>query len=231
MNEIKRGLVSPYDLVSSASNHWGNIINPYSKDGEYSKDPVLDFFFHGVDKWKIFEFDSEGNIVQGEVNCKNLLKMMQSDPANLNKYLFLYGKIKGLPTDFPDSKNLLNKFCEELKEENITLVSSLLPESISNVLSSVINNQSKYNTLTKAMSKGLPDPIAIDMDGDGIETIGKDESSAYFDLDKNGFAEKTGWIKGDDAILARDINGDGVINDGSELFGDQTLKADGTKAA
>ena len=38
------------------------------------------------------------------------------------------------------------------------------------------------------------DPIAIDMDGDGVETLSQTDG-AYFDLDKNGFAEKTGWIK------------------------------------
>ncbi len=74
------------------------------------------------------------------------------------------------------------------------------------------------------------DPIAIDMDGDGVETLSQTDG-AYFDLDKNGFAEKTGWIKGDDALLVRDLNNDGQINDGGELFGDQTLKADGTKVS
>lgn len=73
------------------------------------------------------------------------------------------------------------------------------------------------------------DPIAIDMDGDGVETLSQTDG-AYFDLDKNGFAEKTGWIKGDDALLVRDLNGDDKINDGGELFGDQTVLSTGVKA-
>ncbi|MEJ8562355.1 hypothetical protein QTO30_14715 [Yoonia sp. GPGPB17] len=32
----------------------------------------------------------------------------------------------------------------------------------------------------------------------------------------------TGWVAPDDGLLALDIDGDGIINDGSELFGDQT---------
>ncbi|MBP3402488.1 MAG: hypothetical protein J6L82_01095 [Alphaproteobacteria bacterium] len=73
-------------------------------------------------------------------------------------------------------------------------------------------------------------PLAIDLDGDGVETISVD-NGVYFDHDGNGFAEKTGWISSDDALLVRDINGNGQIDDGSELFGDQTILSNGEKAA
>ena len=43
----------------------------------------------------------------------------------------------------------------------------------------------------------------------------------YFDLDKNGFAEKTAWIGTEDGFLALDRNGNGIIDNGGELFGDQ----------
>ena len=36
------------------------------------------------------------------------------------------------------------------------------------------------------------DPLAIDLDMDGVETVST-ENGVYFDLDKNGYAEKTGW--------------------------------------
>ena len=52
-----------------------------------------------------------------------------------------------------------------------------------------------------------------------------------FNDNGNGFAEKTGWISSDDALLVRDINGNGQIDDGSELFGDQTVLSNGKKAA
>ncbi|WP_456400314.1 hypothetical protein [Persephonella sp.] len=38
------------------------------------------------------------------------------------------------------------------------------------------------------------DPLVVDLDGDGIETIGLDSSNAMFDLDGDGFREKTGWV-------------------------------------
>ena len=41
----------------------------------------------------------------------------------------------------------------------------------------------------------------------------------YFDLEAGGFAERTGWVSASDGLLVRDINNDGLINNGGELFG------------
>ncbi|MEN6328442.1 MAG: calcium-binding protein [Syntrophomonas sp.] len=74
------------------------------------------------------------------------------------------------------------------------------------------------------------DPLVLDLDGDGIETTHV-ANGTYFDIDNNGFTERTAWLAGDDGFLVLDRNGDGVINNGSELFGDRTLLEDGTIAA
>ncbi|ORF30273.1 hypothetical protein BGI09_08135 [Snodgrassella alvi] len=75
------------------------------------------------------------------------------------------------------------------------------------------------------------DPLVLDLDGDGIETVGSRKlSGAVFDHDGDGIRTATGWVKADDGLLVVDRNGDGIINDGTELFGDSTLLADGTKA-
>ncbi|WP_302479642.1 calcium-binding protein, partial [Ruegeria arenilitoris] len=65
-------------------------------------------------------------------------------------------------------------------------------------------------------------PLVIDLDGDGIELTALPSSSTFFDLNVDGFAENTGWVHGDDALLALDINGNGTIDDNSELFGNAT---------
>ncbi|MEI6056440.1 MAG: hypothetical protein WCR55_10330 [Lentisphaerota bacterium] len=75
------------------------------------------------------------------------------------------------------------------------------------------------------------DPITVDLDNDGIETIGKDESKAYFDLDGNGTIEKTSWIKSDDGFIVMDRNANGTIDNGRELFGDATILKTGRKAS
>lgn len=65
-------------------------------------------------------------------------------------------------------------------------------------------------------------PIVIDLNNDGINTLSLDYTR-NFDLDNNGFAEATGWVQKDDALLAYDRNGNGKIDNGSELFGNHTL--------
>ncbi|KXS47256.1 MAG: Hemolysin-type calcium-binding protein [Marinobacter sp. T13-3] len=73
-------------------------------------------------------------------------------------------------------------------------------------------------------------PLALDLDGDGIETTGL-ESDVYFDHDGDSFRERSGFVAPDDGLLALDINGDGEINSGAELFGNHTRLTDGTSAA
>ena len=63
------------------------------------------------------------------------------------------------------------------------------------------------------------DPLVVDLGGDGIELI-KMNGAINFDHDLNGFAEATGWIGKNEAFLALDKNGNGVIDNASELFGD-----------
>lgn len=70
-------------------------------------------------------------------------------------------------------------------------------------------------------------PLVIDLDGDGIELTALDGSNTYFDLNVDGFAERTGWVNPDDGLLALDVNGNGRIDDNSELFGNATGFNDG----
>ena len=73
-------------------------------------------------------------------------------------------------------------------------------------------------------------PLVLDLDGDGVETAAVTDGS-FFDHDGNGFSELTGWAGAEDGLLVRDINGDGIINDGKELFGNYTLLQSGSRAA
>ncbi|WP_370386138.1 hypothetical protein ABW387_17165 [Snodgrassella alvi] len=72
-------------------------------------------------------------------------------------------------------------------------------------------------------------PIIIDMNGDGVKTIAQGKHT-YFDHDGNGFAENTGWVDSNDALLVLDRNQNGLIDDGKELFGSNTLLSSGKKA-
>ncbi|WP_264373117.1 calcium-binding protein [Pelagibius marinus] len=63
------------------------------------------------------------------------------------------------------------------------------------------------------------DPLALDLDGDGLEFTGLKTSDTFFDLDGDEFAEHTAWLRSDDGFLAMDRDGNGSIDDISELFG------------
>ena len=67
--------------------------------------------------------------------------------------------------------------------------------------------------------KPVDDPLVLDLDGDGIETVAVHQSGVHFDLDGDYFAEKTGWIGADDGFLVIDKNGNGRIDDITEMFG------------
>ena len=76
------------------------------------------------------------------------------------------------------------------------------------------------------------DPLALDLDGNGIRTVAANQfSGSLFDHDGDGIRTASGWVGKEDGLLVYDRNGDGIINNGSELFGDATrLKNGGTAA-
>ena len=87
-----------------------------------------------------------------------------------------------------------------------------------------------FDLFSSATVAARVDPLILDLNGDGLATTNLDQSDVYFDLDSNGFAERTAWIDANDGLLVLDRDGDGKITNGQELFGDQTLLSNGTRA-
>lgn len=77
---------------------------------------------------------------------------------------------------------------------------------------------------TEEMEQG--DPLVFDLAGDGIDLRGV-EDGVDFDLDGSGVRRQTAFIQGDDALLYLDRNGNGIVDNGLELFGDQEGHAHG----
>lgn len=76
------------------------------------------------------------------------------------------------------------------------------------------------------------DPLALDLQGDGFQTVGDlGAGTVLFDHDGNGVRNGTGWLSGADAWVALDRDGDGLIASGKELFGVDTVLSDGTTGA
>ena len=87
-----------------------------------------------------------------------------------------------------------------------------------------------FDLFSSATVAARVDPLILDLNGDGLATTNLDQSDVYFDLDSNGFVERTAWIDANDGLLVLDRDGDGKITNGQELFGDQTLLSNGTRA-
>jgi serine-aspartate repeat-containing protein C/D/E len=86
-------------------------------------------------------------------------------------------------------------------------------------------NTTKTDTITLTSGKNDMSwdasitPIAIDLNGDGIHTIARENMTGSFDLLGTGKAIQSGWLSASDGFLAIDKNGNGKIDDISELFG------------
>ena len=92
-------------------------------------------------------------------------------------------------------------------------------------------NHEDWDNLPREDGYIVYDPLTLDLDGDGIEAIASNgHKGALFDHDKDGIRTATGWVGKDDGFLVYDRNGDGVVNDGSELFGDNTLLKNGERS-
>lgn len=73
------------------------------------------------------------------------------------------------------------------------------------------------------------DPLILDLDGNGFK-ITPLSAGVMFDSDGDGIKTNTGWVGPGDGMLVWDRNGNGIIDSGLELFGDDTILSNGQKA-
>ena len=60
-------------------------------------------------------------------------------------------------------------------------------------------------------------PIVLDLDDDGLEPVALEESTAFYDINGDGYRERVAWASADDGFLAYDKDGDGKITAHDEL--------------
>lgn len=78
----------------------------------------------------------------------------------------------------------------------------------------------------------LVSPIVLNLtSAEKFHGLSLAESKAKFDLSGTGDKTATGWIKSGEGLLALDRNGNGIIDNGRELFGEATRLTNGNTAS
>ncbi len=156
--------------------------------------------------------------------------LAKADEIFNEMFKLVHGLLKGM--DSNEFQQKLDKFMKELQKAFGQVPGQLTAPgqqdgtvASSQSLQIQIEFQFEY-TETRAVGVKESDPIALDLDGDGIE-LTSHQFGAEFDITASGQAVTTAFVTGGDAFLAMDRNGNGVIDDGSELFGDQRGAANG----
>jgi len=181
------------------------------------------------------KFDSSNtHRSQRSAPSTDLEKQIEKDKKSSLDYQLLKKLIQKNPNE--DTNETDTK-----KDDNVNIVTEhhrllITSETKNNQLqeniTTEISNQNigNLNTLTQTThlnvsanandSPKLSDPLILDLDGNGIQTT-RLENGIEFDINADGKIEKTSFVSGNDAFLSYDKNGNGIIDNGSELFGDQ----------
>ena len=69
-------------------------------------------------------------------------------------------------------------------------------------------------------------PVALDLNGDGVQTTGAARTVA-FNVDDSGYLKNTAWLNNSDGFLFLDRNLNGQIDGGKELFSNSTVALSG----
>ncbi len=129
--------------------------------------------------------------------------------------------------------NIGNRLITHMKDFDIFACGEKIPSDIWEDMQKIQNTKYEIwaETFNQAQSAQLivVDPILVDLDGDGIKTTTV-KDGIYFDHQADGLAETSAWVNEEDGILAIDKNNNGFIDNGSEIFGDNYVKGDGSLA-
>lgn len=75
-----------------------------------------------------------------------------------------------------------------------------------------------YTThIGSSIGGGGKKPVTLDLDGNGLQYVGLDDSQVYFDVNNDGWRERLAWVSAGDALLVRDIGADRVIDRFDEI--------------
>lgn len=148
----------------------------------------------------------EMTAVSGKVvtEIDRVRKITMSTPGKVVKAAALFAIIGEFTT-------IMDVDAEDLEDDDI------YDKKSEEAIDEIKKEQQKYEKSQKQYQR---DPLIINFSGTNEIEFTSINEGVNFDLDNNGFSERTAWIKNNDGFLAIDLNNDGKINNGGELFGD-----------
>ena len=159
-----------------------------------------------------------------------------SDPAVVDSVHKAFESGKGFDINYAPELNITPKMINELHmsvADQINLFGAINPNITPEIINKINETLSGGGSVNSSiiLSSGMVvyDPLILDLDGDGVETVGLDKV-VLFDHAADGTKNATGWVGKNDGLLVRDINNNGTIDTGRELLGDNTILNNGQKA-
>lgn len=198
----------------------------------------------------ISDSDGSGEVLLGNEHLdggeKKTIKHIEVTTTNFTK-TYIYCECKTVTkwsevetTELPDTeddyyidKSTGTKYI--LNNSNLQVISSAGTITINNFsdgdlgihLTSTEKIDKKEISKEVFLEEDFCSPLVLDLNGNGTSSTRLNESSVYFDMDGDGFKERTAWVESGDGLLVLDKNANGTIDNGTELFGNFTQLADG----
>lgn len=217
-NDVYADTFNPYGVGNIVGNLSGPLASDYSKltNNVRYGDPVNDFYgSKQIGTTHIWRKNSDYALIDRVIVLGGLTGAVAIEVVN---YVIFRGRTH------PVSNFLGNELDGAYK---ITPEEYAKSKYISQDLASKIQNMYE-----QAMTPGVnKDPLTLDVNGDGVIQTLASTAGIHFDMNGNGFSESMGWVAPSDGLLVQDLNNDGQITSGAELFGDETLLANGAKAS
>ena len=240
LNQIDYKLGIPWvdngRVCNTATNYWGKQYIPNFNTNIFDTLPDGGLDYYGKDddyinasnyeQAKKLEFISKLVNALDEVSAIDDI-LTNNEPYISEKYLQILQPFLERDFIYNGEDVLINKFLSDVALGGINF--AVIAGLTSTINAKYVDIPSIQSSFTAAENN--PSPLILDLDGDEKVETTRISNGTYFDHDGNGFAESTGWVGKDDGLLVRDINGNGQIDNGTELFGNNSVLSSGKKAA
>lgn len=228
-NSSMRSGLSWGSAVSLARNTVGKDPNGQKKQNSYGSDDLLARFTQTR--------SIRANTLESNRNIRALQRIRRQSINYLMRQLFWRDNRMSMMGEYQSPVLMLNQQTQEFGGQLTSLFSYNEMEDTSFATKGTVvtasgqelefnlelnMSRSFYESTTQLTSFGaekLLDPLVINLDTD-VASVS--DQTFYFDLDADGHEELVSQLSSGSGYLALDKNGDGMINNGSELFGATT---------